>query len=114
MSAKNRRKEEKKKTDLRPGGYYENIALMRALYILYDEIYFFKKEVNELCLIEEHGQWEFCKQLMSQFVQLKNNMSKRLNEIWTDAFMDIATEPAADDFWAQACIFNREHLGMLT
>lgn len=51
MSSRNRRKEERKKQDLREGGFYEDIALMKVLYDLTEEAFALGPQIREVALL---------------------------------------------------------------
>nr|XP_023024102.1 elongator complex protein 1 [Leptinotarsa decemlineata] len=107
LSSKNRRKEERKKTDLREGGFYEDIALMRALHILYAETSGFGKDIREVCLIVENDNVDNCKELHKKFTELQRDMVKRIPEIWPDVFVK---DTETSDHDVLAIIQNKQDL----
>ncbi|KAG5888653.1 hypothetical protein JTB14_021278 [Gonioctena quinquepunctata] len=106
-SAKNRRKAERKKTDLREGGHFEDIALMRALHILYTETASFGKEIREVCLIVENENKDECKELHEKFSHLQKDMIKQIPEIWLEVF---AKDIDSTDREILAIIQNKQDL----
>ncbi|XP_018573163.1 elongator complex protein 1 [Anoplophora glabripennis] len=107
FSSKNRRKEERKKIDLREGGYYEDIALIRALYILYNNVFSLGKDVREVCTILEHGDLQLAKSLHVSLSCLQDLMKKHIPLIWPDVFINV---PQVLDNTALAIIENKAYL----
>lgn len=110
LSSRNRRKAERKKIDLREGGIYEDIALMRVLHIMYDEVYEVTKEVRNVCLIEELNKDEFCRDIHKQLNKLQIQMREKIKDIWPDEFYKTSL---TKDVAIQAVIQNKNDLGML-
>ncbi|CAG9816807.1 unnamed protein product [Phaedon cochleariae] len=106
-SSKNRRKEERKKIDLREGGYYEDIALIRALHILYTETFKFGQEVREICLITEYTNLEMFRRLHDDLKHLQKDMIKRIPDIWSEVFI---RDTDSSDFATLAVIQNKQDL----
>lgn len=108
LSSRNRRKEEKKKIDLREGGFYEDIALMRVLHMMYEEVYVFAKEVREVCIIEELDNNKFCRDIHKKLINLQIYMKEKINQIWPEVFYKTAP---INDSAIQAIIRNKNDLG---
>lgn len=85
-SARNRRKEERKKQDLREGGVYEDIALIRALYVLIEETFKIGPDLREFCLVllELDLRKEGC-YLYHLLKELQREMSDNFKNIWPDS-----------------------------
>ncbi|KAJ8937402.1 hypothetical protein NQ314_011888 [Rhamnusium bicolor] len=107
MSSKNRRKEERKKIDLREGGYYEDIALIRVLYVLYKTVFALGNEVREVCLIVEHKNRTLCQHLHEKLSLLHDNMIKQIPEIWPEVFVN---PPGIIDNTIMSIIQNKSDL----
>ncbi|CAG9862706.1 unnamed protein product [Phyllotreta striolata] len=107
MSSKNRRKEEKKKIDLKEGGFYEDIALMRVLHILYNEVFEFGEEIKEICLVCFNKYTDVGKKLHSHFGELHTEMVKSIPDVWCNAFVN---EDDPDEFYLAAIIQNKQDL----
>lgn len=84
-SSRNRRKEERKKQDLREGGVYEDIALIRALHILYEEIFKMGTDIRELCLVlvelDMRKDGKYLHDLLKEF---QKEMRENVQQIWPD------------------------------
>lgn len=108
FSSKNRRKEARKKIDLREGGYYEDIALIRALHMHYGNVFSLGKEVREVCIIVEHADLQLAKSLHTNLSCLQETMKKQVSLIWPDIFVNV---PQTLDNTALAVIENKADLG---
>lgn len=108
MSSRNQRKEAKKKIDLREGGFYEDIALMRVLHLMYNEVHEFAKEIREFCLIEEFNNNEFCRDVHVKLNTLQKYMGEKIGEIWPEVFFKT---PLINDFTIPVIIQNKNDLG---
>lgn len=95
---------------MREGGFYEDIALMRALHMMYNEVYEFAKEVHDVCLIEELENNEFCKDIHKKLGELQKYMYKNIDEIWPEVFYKT---PLIKDSAVQAITQNKNDLGEL-
>lgn len=77
-------KEEKRKTDLRIGGMYEDIALIRHLHLIILEAYSLCSLVREFtnfpCTTE--NTFEECVKLHQSLFELQNLMKERVPIIW--------------------------------
>lgn len=110
MSSKNRRKEARKKTNLREGGFYEDIALMRALHMMYDEVHELAKDVREICVLEELSGNQFCETIHEMLQHLQTKMYERRKEIWPEVFYKTLM---CKDLAVQAVIQNKNDLGKI-
>lgn len=108
FSSKNRRKEARKKIDLREGGYYEDIALIRALHILYSNVFSLGNEVREVCIILEHNNFQLAKSLHTNLSHLQETMKKHVCLIWPDIFINV---PQILDNTVLAVTENKADLG---
>ncbi|KAJ8909561.1 hypothetical protein NQ315_015551, partial [Exocentrus adspersus] len=107
LSSKNRRKEARKKLDLREGGYYEDIALIRALHILYGNVFSLGRDVREVCLIFDHRDLQLAKSLHVNLSRLQNKMKSSISLIWPDEFINV---PQVVDDALLSIIGNRADL----
>lgn len=108
LSSRNRRKEERKKTDLREGGFYEDIALMRVLHIMYEEVHEVSKEVRDICLISELQNTEFSSCIHRKLNDLQIKMKNNIKIIWPEVFYK---NVLVQDPITQAIIQNKNDLG---
>lgn len=78
------RREERRKQDLREGGFYENIALMRALHNLIQESYGLCLDVKNLCSLYMTFEHDFpkAKQLQDSLANLLHNIECSTSTIW--------------------------------
>lgn len=110
LSSRNQRKEAKKKIDLREGGFYEDIALMRVLHLMYNEVHEFTKEVREVCLVEELNDNKFCRDIHMKLINLQKYMGEKIDEIWPEVFYKTTL---INDSSVQIIIQNKNDLGKL-
>ena len=87
MSSRSRRKEDLRKEDLRIGGYYEDIALMKTLKQLIEEIYTLEPDIQELCrLIFKHKTFNNsllkAKLLYKSLQDIYKDIRKNISIIW--------------------------------
>uniref|UniRef100_A0A6P7GHW4 Elongator complex protein 1 n=1 Tax=Diabrotica virgifera virgifera TaxID=50390 RepID=A0A6P7GHW4_DIAVI len=107
LSSRNRRKEERKKIDLKEGGYYEDIALIRALHILYSEVFNFGEEIKEICLAGYEHNLELANNLHRNLSALQDSMIARISKIWSEVFI---REEESSDYSILAIIQNKQDL----
>lgn len=107
LSSRNRRKEERKKIDMKEGGFYEDIALIRTLHILYGEVINFGEEVKELCLVGYEHDVELSTRLHKSLCELQDRMVERIPNIWSDVFIK---EVESMDIGVTAIIQNKQDL----
>lgn len=109
MSSRGKRKEDRKKTDLKHGGKYEDIALMRALYIEITEAYEMWTEYNELLMfsdtVEDHNQM---KVVRDRIFFTQSYMMLHSKEIWPKDMNNSLQSPESRLLWE-----NLEHLGKM-
>lgn len=87
VSSRNRRKEERKKQDLREGGVYEDIALIRALYNLITEISEISSDVRDIChILFETNLTHEAQVLQDLFKSIDEKVRNNIKEIWPDTF----------------------------
>lgn len=109
MSSRNRRKLEKKKTDLREGGTFEDIALIRQLYLIIIDIFSVGQEVADVCLtLTSEKHFYQSKQLHVCLDTLQQRVLRDIPRIWSDVFLnaETSTNPVIN-----AIIDNRHELG---
>lgn len=110
MSSKNKRKEERKKIDLKQGGFYEDIAIIRVLHMMYNEVFDFGCEIKEICLICHYNNLNVARKLHNRLGELQYLMIRRIPEIWSDVFVN---EEDQNEFVVAAVIQNKQDLGRL-
>lgn len=87
LSSRNRRKEERKKQDLRVGGVYEDIALIRALYNLITEIFQMSADVHDICLFLLQRNLRVHAAAVQKLLRnLQETVMKNIKTIWPDTF----------------------------
>lgn len=112
MSSRHRRKEERKKEDLREGGFYEDIALMKALHQLIQEAFQLGPQIRQLCLsIISYGQniTIDIKNMQNLLIKLQDDMKFGIKEIWP---LNINNVKAIEDPNASIIYANVDVLGM--
>ncbi|XP_066254831.1 elongator complex protein 1 [Euwallacea similis] len=96
MSSRNRRKLERKKTDLREGGTFEDIALIRQLYLLIEDVFDVGEDVIEVChsLIDE-DQFQSSFKLQSRLTAIQSETKSHIPLIWTQTFChaEVSSDP---------------------
>ncbi|XP_057660763.1 elongator complex protein 1 [Diorhabda carinulata] len=107
LSSRNRRKEERKKIDLKEGGFYEDIALIRTLHILYGEIMNLGEEVRELCLAGYGYDVELTTRLHKNLCELQDKIVEKIPKIWPEVFVK---EDESTDVVVSAIIQNKQDL----
>lgn len=91
-SSRSKRKEERKKQDLREGGIYEDIALIRALYILIEDTFKMGTDMRELCLVlQTMDMRKEGKYLQNLLKQLQREMLDDGKLIWPETIVDPTT-----------------------
>nr|CAH7726357.1 unnamed protein product [Callosobruchus chinensis] len=106
-SARSRRKLERHKIDLKEGGKYEDIALIRALHILYTQVFQYGGEVREICLFTPQANYVEARSLHDMLNGLQKDMKQKVNDIWPEVFIEnqLTTDPVV-----MAILQNREDL----
>ncbi|CAH0562604.1 unnamed protein product [Brassicogethes aeneus] len=84
-SSRLRRKEERKKIDLRAGGKYEDIALIRALYLNIQETFDLNDQLKDVFLLIENEE-DFMESYMMQdsLASIQDVMIDRFSDIWVN------------------------------
>lgn len=87
LSSRNRRKEERKKQDLRVGGVYEDIALIRALYNLITEIFQMSSDVRDVCLVLIQRNLKVRAAALQKLLgNIQETVMKSIKTIWPETF----------------------------
>lgn len=112
LSSRNRRKLEKKKIDLREGGTYEDIALIRQLYLLIVDILAMSGDCAEICrsLVALPHKFAVARLLQQHLATTQSEVLNDIPLIWTPTFLnsEYSTEPNV-----LSVIENRLDLGEL-
>nr|CAH7740110.1 unnamed protein product [Callosobruchus chinensis] len=106
-NARSRRKLERQKIDLKEGGKYEDIALIRALHILYTQVFQYGGEVREICLFTPQANYVETRPIHDMLNDLQKDMKQKVNDIWPAVFIEnqLTTDPVV-----MAILQNREDL----
>ncbi|XP_060518646.1 elongator complex protein 1 [Cylas formicarius] len=107
-SAKNRRKLNKKKTDLREGSVFEDIALIRHLYLLTISIFDCGREVREICLtLTDDASFTYSAMLHRKLSEVQDKVKSIIPLIWSNTFVNA---PHSIEPEILAVVQNREEL----
>lgn len=99
---------ERKKINLRPGGVYEDIALIRQLHLLAMNLSSIRREIAEFsfCLIDDN--YQFTKKLRDDFGIIYLAVLEAIPRIWSNVFLN--SQPSEDPAEI-AVVGNRNELG---
>ncbi|ERL85276.1 elongator complex protein 1 [Dendroctonus ponderosae] len=94
ISSRNRRKLERKKINLRPGSVYEDIALIRQLYLLAMDLPSLCQEIRAFSFSLVDDNYEFTKKLRDDFATIYFAVRDAIPRIWSNIFLH--AEPSGD------------------
>ncbi|XP_050313174.1 elongator complex protein 1 [Anthonomus grandis grandis] len=95
-SSRNRRKKERKKTDLKMGGTYEDIAIIRELYIMMSELVNLGGEIHNVCnLILDEDHYQLATELQGVLRLIHATLRENIPKIWSEVFMsaELSNDP---------------------
>ncbi|XP_030756174.1 putative elongator complex protein 1 [Sitophilus oryzae] len=97
QSSRNRRKQEKKKIDLREGGVFEDIALIRQLYLLIVDIFGCGQEVKDISsILTDEESFGYAKLLNEKLKNIQDQVILEIPKIWCDTFLNANESPEPD------------------
>lgn len=105
-------KEEKRKIDLRIGGIYEDIALMRHLYNLIVEAFNLCPLVKEFTNFPSCNEntFEECRELHKRFLQLQNSMKCRVEAVWPSYVRECCSKCTVKGGEEESSVLENIHL----
>ncbi|KAL1493327.1 hypothetical protein ABEB36_011402 [Hypothenemus hampei] len=107
-SSRNIRKLERKKIDLREGGTFEDIALIRQLHLLAADIFSLSQEVVEVSyVLLDQDHFEYNKKLQEISLEVQNDVMEAIPNIWSETFLNAEPTPIPS---VMAVIENRHQL----